>query len=188
MGSHSISFWRKKHPGMSDYQLAEKISSVAPEEAAIIVRYKHNTSEGEYDHFGSCGGPEKLRSYFYSDCCFDTEILYAHPLVPFDIIPPGLRIADDVPKESPVFNFKQFDEKRKKTEAERKKAEAKKRKAKAEANKKRKEKEKREKQRIAQIQSDRQASGQCIMCGSKLNFLMRKFGVKRHSKCVSFKE
>lgn len=109
MGSHSISFWRENNPGMSDYQLAEKLSAIEPREGAIIVRYK-SCIGGEYDQFGSCADEEMLLSYFRSSACHDTEILYVHPLVPLNKVRSGLRITDDAPTDSCVFKLKQLEE------------------------------------------------------------------------------
>ncbi|MGA3207972.1 MAG: hypothetical protein ABSE05_09100 [Syntrophales bacterium] len=113
MGSHRISFWREKHPGMLDYQLAEQLSAIEPREGAIIVRYKSGTG-GVYDQFGSCADDEKLLSYFSSQYCHDTEILYVHPLVPLDKVPSGLKISDEAPTDSRVFKLKQSEEAKRK--------------------------------------------------------------------------
>jgi len=45
-----------------------------------------------------------------------------------------------------------------------------------------------EDERRASIQATRKSSGQCIMCGQRLNFVQKLFGKDRHGGCTSFKE
>jgi hypothetical protein len=49
-------------------------------------------------------------------------------------------------------------------------------------------KRKAEDERRANVQAVRKSSGQCIMCGERLNFVQKLFGKDRHGGCKSFKE
>jgi hypothetical protein len=100
MGSHSIRTWREMHPSLSDYQLAEMLSSIDPRNGAVIVRYKHGSGQ-DYDQFASCADEEQLLSYFNSKYCHDAEIFYVHPKIERSL-PYGLRITNDAPEGSYV--------------------------------------------------------------------------------------
>ena len=158
MGSHRIAQRREWHPGWSDYELAQRLSSDDPPNASIVVRYKSEAG-GEYDQFGTCGSPDMLLAYFQSSNCHDTEILYVHPLVPLDKVTSGLRITDEAPRDSHVFKLKQIEEHRRAEEI-----------------------------RMSRIQNHRHSKGQCIMCGEPLNFVKKLLGANRHTHCTSFKE
>jgi hypothetical protein len=111
MGSHRISFSKEMNPGLTDYQLAEKLSAIEPREGGVIVRYK-SSKNGSFDHFGSCGNIDMLKSYFSSSNCHDTEIIYIHPDVLLSLIPFGLKIFKDTPNGSKVYQLIQIEKQR----------------------------------------------------------------------------
>jgi len=79
---------------------------------------------------------------------------------------------------------------RKQKEAERKRREEEE-KRRAEEQKRRQAEEARRKaedERRARVQAARKSSGQCMMCGQSLGFVLRLLGKDRHGRCTSFKE
>jgi len=168
MGTTSISGWRHQFQGLSDYELAERVSQQNVAGNAIILRYKSQENV-EFNSFGSCANDNDVVSYFTSEHCYDTEIFYINPAVPLDAIASGFRVTNDAPENSHVAEFKKLEEKRRIQKEENAKFLA-------------------EQERISKIRAKRISEKQCVNCGKKLHVLKRLLGGKTHSGCKEFVE
>lgn len=91
-------------------------------------------------------------------------------------------------------HIEHLERKKRRWEEEEKQRREREKQQKAEEEQRQKEEEKRrqaqkaEDERRSRVQATRKSSGQCIMCGHRLNFLQKLFGKDRHAECKSFKE